>query len=177
MITVLLVVGLVQSWLVAPGRSLFPWLDYSKLTKHFRRTGKGPTARRETRKGRKAAQGTGAGRRPAADHRLDTRVSAPGSAPPTGPAWADRAVTATAAPAGSRPTPGSTRHGSTDAQYPHPPASRRRQYPQTSTDRPPYDRPRSRTRQAAVRRRRPRVTAPTRRSETPGPRDNGRSAT
>ena len=40
-ITVLLVIGLIQSWLVRSGRSLFPWLDYSKLTKHFRRSGRG----------------------------------------------------------------------------------------------------------------------------------------
>jgi MFS family permease len=40
-ITVLLVIGLIQSWLVRSGRSLFPWLDYSKLTRHFRRSGKG----------------------------------------------------------------------------------------------------------------------------------------
>ena len=39
-ITVVLMIGLVQSWLVRSGRSLFPWLDYSKLTKHFRRTGR-----------------------------------------------------------------------------------------------------------------------------------------
>ena len=36
-ITVVLVIGLIQSWLVRSGRSLFPWLDYSKLTRHFRR--------------------------------------------------------------------------------------------------------------------------------------------
>jgi hypothetical protein len=40
-VTVLLVIGLIQSWLVRSGRSLFPWLDYSKVTKHFRRSGKG----------------------------------------------------------------------------------------------------------------------------------------
>jgi len=39
-ITVLLVLGLAQSWLVRSGRSLVPWLDYSKLSKHFRRTEK-----------------------------------------------------------------------------------------------------------------------------------------
>ncbi len=55
-ITVLVVIGLVQSWLVRSGRSMFPWLDYSKLTKHFRRTGKGDGAA-TTRKNRKAAQG------------------------------------------------------------------------------------------------------------------------
>ncbi len=35
-ITVLLVVGLVQSMLVRRGRSLFPWLDYSKLSSRIR---------------------------------------------------------------------------------------------------------------------------------------------
>ena len=43
-ITVVLLVGLVQSWLVRSGRSLFPWLDYSTLTRHFRRSGKGEVA-------------------------------------------------------------------------------------------------------------------------------------
>ena len=37
-ITVLLVIGLVQSALVRRGRSLFPWLDYSRLTRRLRRT-------------------------------------------------------------------------------------------------------------------------------------------
>ncbi len=36
-VTVLLVVGLIQSMLVERGRSLFPWLDYSKLTARLRR--------------------------------------------------------------------------------------------------------------------------------------------
>jgi len=39
-ITVLLAVGLVQSALVRRGRSLFPWLDYSRLTSRLRRTPK-----------------------------------------------------------------------------------------------------------------------------------------
>ena len=39
-ITVVLLIGLTQSWLVRSGKSLFPWLDYSRLTKHFRRSGK-----------------------------------------------------------------------------------------------------------------------------------------
>ena len=39
-ITVFLVIGLAQSWLVSSGRSLFPWLDYSKLTRHLRRSTK-----------------------------------------------------------------------------------------------------------------------------------------
>jgi len=43
-ITVLLVVGLVQSLLVRRGRSMFPWLDYSRLTKRFRRTHPAATA-------------------------------------------------------------------------------------------------------------------------------------
>jgi hypothetical protein len=37
-ITVLLAIGLVQSALVRRGRSLFPWLDYSRLTRRLRRT-------------------------------------------------------------------------------------------------------------------------------------------
>jgi MFS family permease len=45
-ITVVLLIGLTQSWLVRSGKSLFPWLDYSRLTRHFRRSGKhGATAR------------------------------------------------------------------------------------------------------------------------------------
>ena len=39
-ITLLLAVGLVQSALVRRGRSLFPWLDYSRLTSRLRRTPK-----------------------------------------------------------------------------------------------------------------------------------------
>ncbi len=61
-ITVVLVIGLVQSWLVSSGRSMFPWLDYSKLTKHFRRTGKGDGT--GSRKGRKAQQARDAGQPP-----------------------------------------------------------------------------------------------------------------
>ncbi len=48
-ITVVLAVGLVQSALVRRGRSLFPWLDYSRLTSRLRRTPK------------QAAAGPGAG--------------------------------------------------------------------------------------------------------------------
>src|SRR4029077_5667829 len=54
-ITVLLLIGLLQSWLVRSGRSLFPWLDYSKLTRHFRRSGKGDGSGM-TRKDRKAGK-------------------------------------------------------------------------------------------------------------------------
>jgi MFS family permease len=43
-ITVVLLVGLTQSWLVRSGKSLFPWLDYSRLTKHFRRSSKAAPA-------------------------------------------------------------------------------------------------------------------------------------
>ena len=64
-ITVALLIGLVQSWLVRSGRSLFPWLDYSKLTRHFRRTGKGEGAA-QTGKDRKStkAQARDAGQPP-----------------------------------------------------------------------------------------------------------------
>ncbi len=41
-ITVLLLIGLAQSWLVRSGRSLLPWLDYSKVSRHFRRSRRGP---------------------------------------------------------------------------------------------------------------------------------------
>ena len=70
-ITVLLILGLVQSWLVRSGRSLFPWLDYSKLSKHFRRADKGrPKGRRQARPVRPedGHRGTPARRRRAATH-------------------------------------------------------------------------------------------------------------
>ena len=57
-VTVLLVVGLIQSWLVRNGQSLFPWLDYPKLAGKFRK-GKGspsgaePTAADAGRPGRR----------------------------------------------------------------------------------------------------------------------------
>lgn len=41
-ITVLLAVGLTQSWLVRRGRSLFPWLHYPKLAGRFRRSAPQP---------------------------------------------------------------------------------------------------------------------------------------
>ncbi len=46
-ITVVLLIGLTQSWLVRSGKSLFPWLDYSRLTRHFRRSGKQGAAARD----------------------------------------------------------------------------------------------------------------------------------
>ncbi len=42
-VTVLLAVGLAQSWLVRRGRSLFPWLHYSKLGGRFRKGRTSPT--------------------------------------------------------------------------------------------------------------------------------------
>jgi MFS family permease len=65
-ITVVLVIGLVQSWLVRSGRSMFPWLDYSKLTKHFHRPGKvdGAATTRRGRKAAKAQQARDAGQPP-----------------------------------------------------------------------------------------------------------------
>lgn len=43
-ITVLLAVGLTQSWFVRRGRSLFPWLRYAKISGRFRRSSAGETA-------------------------------------------------------------------------------------------------------------------------------------
>ena len=64
-ITVVLVIGLIQSWLVRSGRSLFPWLDYSKLTKHFRRSPSRPAGTGRFRKaGKEAAQTRDAGTAP-----------------------------------------------------------------------------------------------------------------
>ncbi len=78
-ITVLLLIGLAQSWLVRSGRSLLPWLDYSSVTRHFRRSGK--TA--------------GAGDPAAGQTRRGPRVAGQPEQPPT-----------TAWPAGHPPTPG-----------------------------------------------------------------------
>jgi MFS family permease len=91
-ITVVLVVGLIQSWLVRSGRSLFPWLDYSKLTKHFRRsTGRVQTDRpaktsRFRKAGADAAQPRDAGAPPTADWQPPNATAGGGPAGP-GPAY------------------------------------------------------------------------------------------
>ena len=82
MITVLLVVGLVQSWLVRSGRSLFPWLDYSKLTQAFRRPDR---ARQDAGRGRRGRRARPAA--PVTADRQPGRTPPPGTghdAPPTG---------------------------------------------------------------------------------------------
>ncbi len=43
-ITVLLAVGLAQSWFVRRGRSLFPWLHYARITGRFRKSAAADTA-------------------------------------------------------------------------------------------------------------------------------------
>src|SRR6478609_4080052 len=42
-ITVLLAIGLAQSWFVRRGRSLFPWLHYARITGRFRKSAAGDT--------------------------------------------------------------------------------------------------------------------------------------
>jgi MFS family permease len=74
-ITVLLILGLVQSWLVRSGRSLVPWLDYSKLSKHFRRANKSRTDKDGGKPGRFS-------------RKTATRdASAPPTAPPPTTPW------------------------------------------------------------------------------------------
>jgi len=95
-ITVLLILGLVQSWLVRSGRSLVPWLDYSKLSRHFRRTDKG--GGKTSRFGRKSAPRDAGAPGPAAP--MTTPWTAPQAGqspwqnpgqpwqpPPTSPTW------------------------------------------------------------------------------------------
>jgi MFS family permease len=116
-ITVILVVGLVQSWLVRSGRSLFPWLDYSKLTRHFKRNRKG------------AGQGTttvrDAGQPP------NTAWS---QAPPTG-AW--QSGPPTTWPSGQPTTQGPWQSGPPTTQTPWPPAPDGRSAPPAGQSAPP----------------------------------------
>jgi len=122
-ITVVLVVGLVQSWLVRSGRSLFPWIDYSRLTKHFRRSGKDDAeSASQVKKGRRGKQPRDAGQAPTtqwtAGPATPTTQWAPGG-PTTH--WAPGAPTTHWAP-GPPGTPGTWQGGPAPAQPWGPPS-------------------------------------------------------
>ena len=143
-ITVVLVIGLVQSWLVRSGRSLFPWLDYSKLTKHFRRSGKGDGTGDDPQ-GPEGREGpAGAGRRAAAaDHDLDRRATdRPGAVagraePGCAMAAAPWASPAQQGPPATRPAtrPAATRPSNTRPQQ-YPAAARTRSRTRRSSTQP-----------------------------------------
>ena len=105
-ITVVLVIGLVQSWLVRSGKSLFPWLDYSRLTKHFRRARQEPGSPSD---GRDAARFARSARRRRAPDDLERRlrrpnpVAARGSSPGAG---LGAELSPTGGPAGYPPSQG-----------------------------------------------------------------------
>ncbi|HYN73951.1 MAG TPA: MFS transporter [Nakamurella sp.] len=79
-ITVVLTIGLVQSALVRRGRSLFPWLDYSRLTSRLRRTPK-----QRASDSRKAGQGTTG--RTTMDPGTATAAWTAGTPRPPGSSW------------------------------------------------------------------------------------------
>jgi FtsZ-interacting cell division protein ZipA len=121
-ITVLLIIGLAQSWLVRSGRSLFPWLDYSRLSKHFRRRDK-----RDKSGGGKLG---GFGRKSAARDAAapPPAPTTPWQAPPTSAqAWSNQQ------PPAQYPRP--TQYGP-PAAYQQPPYHQQGPYPQ-----PPYQQP------------------------------------
>jgi hypothetical protein len=121
-ITVLLIIGLAQSWLVRSGRSLFPWLDYSRLSKHFRRSDK-----RDKSGGGKLG---GFGRKSAARDAAapPPAPTTPWQAPPTSAqAWSNQQ------PPAQYPRP--TQYGP-PAAYQQPPYHQQGPYPQ-----PPYQQP------------------------------------
>jgi hypothetical protein len=104
-ITVLLAVGLAQSWFVRRGRSLFPWLHYAKITGRFRKSAAGKSAPGKSAPS-KGSPGGPAPTTPAPGYRPPTAWS-PGSTGLGQPPWSTGPKTAFGPPpAGYPPAPG-----------------------------------------------------------------------
>ena len=129
-ITVVLVVGLIQSWLVKSGKSLFPWLDYSRLSKHFKRSSKAAAAGAAAPGPREAGSAaTGwTGGAPTAGQPW------PSTPPPSGQAWSQVPPTAGSGRPPGYPPPN---YQQAPPSYQQPP---RYSPPPTGTDSPAHPR-------------------------------------